>query len=55
VLNELPFFEGRNPTAETIAEWCYGETASRLEDGAARVVRVEVWESLQNCATYVKE
>ena len=55
VLNELPFFEGKNPTAETIAEWCYDEVASRIEDDTARVVRVEVWESLQNCAAYVKE
>jgi 6-pyruvoyltetrahydropterin/6-carboxytetrahydropterin synthase len=55
VLNDLPFFEGRNPTAETIAEWCYKEISSRIEDPAVGVVRVEVWESLQNCATYVKE
>ncbi len=55
VLNELPFFKAKNPTAETIAEWCYGEMASRLEDDAVEVIRVEVWESLLNCATYVKE
>ena len=55
VLNELPFFRGRNPTAETIAEWCYEEISSRIEDSTASVIRVEVWESLQNCATYVKE
>ena len=55
VLNDLAFFKGENPTAEAIAEWCYKEIASRIEGDAARVVRVEVWESLQNCATYVKE
>jgi 6-pyruvoyltetrahydropterin/6-carboxytetrahydropterin synthase len=55
VLNELPVFKGKNPTAETIAEWCYGEIASRIEESTVRVIRVEVWESLQNCATYVKE
>ena len=55
VLNELPVFKGKNPTAETIAEWCYEEIASRIGDSRASVVRVEVWESLQNCATYVKE
>jgi 6-pyruvoyltetrahydropterin/6-carboxytetrahydropterin synthase len=55
VLNDLPFFQSGNPTAETIAEWCYGEVSSRIEDSMFRVVRVEVWESPQNCATYVKE
>ena len=55
VLNDLPFFKGENPTAEVIAKWCYEEISSRIEDSAARVVRVEVWESLQNCATYAKE
>jgi 6-pyruvoyltetrahydropterin/6-carboxytetrahydropterin synthase len=55
VLNELPVFKGMNPTAEAIAKWCYEEIASRIEDNTASVVRVEVWESLQNCATYVKE
>jgi 6-pyruvoyltetrahydropterin/6-carboxytetrahydropterin synthase len=55
VLNELPFFEGRNPTAEVIAEWCYGEISSRIGEGPVGVVRVEVWESPQNCAAYFKE
>ena len=55
VLNDLPFFKDRNPTAETIAEWCYHELCSRIEDGLSVVVRVEVWESPGNCATYLKE
>jgi 6-pyruvoyltetrahydropterin/6-carboxytetrahydropterin synthase len=55
VLNELPFFEGKNPTAETIAEWVYREIAGRIEDADVDVTRVEVWESPLNCATYLKE
>ena len=55
VLNELPPFAGMNPTAETIAEWCYNEMVRVLDNDAAEVVKVEVWESLQNCATYLKE
>jgi 6-pyruvoyltetrahydropterin/6-carboxytetrahydropterin synthase len=55
VLNELRFFEGRNPTAETIAEWCYQEVSKRIDDQAGTVSRVEVWESDVNCAAFVKE
>jgi 6-pyruvoyltetrahydropterin/6-carboxytetrahydropterin synthase len=55
VLNELPPFAGKNPTAETIAEWCYLEMDRALDNDAAEVVKVEVWESPQNCATYLKE
>jgi len=55
VLNELRPFEGKNPTAETIAQWCYVEMAKIIDNEEAEVVRVEVWESLQNCATYLKE
>jgi 6-pyruvoyltetrahydropterin/6-carboxytetrahydropterin synthase len=55
VLNDLSFFEDRNPTAETIAKWCYHEMCSRIEDGTFVVARVEVWESPGNCATYLKE
>jgi 6-pyruvoyltetrahydropterin/6-carboxytetrahydropterin synthase len=55
VLNDLPAFGGKNPTAETIAEWCYFEMVRMIDDKAVEVVRVEVWESLHNCATYLKE
>jgi 6-pyruvoyltetrahydropterin/6-carboxytetrahydropterin synthase len=55
VLNELPFLKGKNPTAETLAEWIYGEVSSLLGDSTVSVIRVEVWESLQNCAAYLKE
>jgi 6-pyruvoyltetrahydropterin/6-carboxytetrahydropterin synthase len=55
VLNDLPFLQGKNPTAETLAEWCFREISSRIKDGAFTVVRIEVWESSQNCATYLKE
>jgi len=55
VLNDLPFFEGKNPTAETIAEWIYNETSGRIQGGSVRLVRVEVWESALNCATYFGE
>jgi 6-pyruvoyltetrahydropterin/6-carboxytetrahydropterin synthase len=55
VLNDLPLFQGRNPTAEALAEWCFGEIDRCLDGEAVTVVRVEVWESPQNCAAYLKE
>jgi 6-pyruvoyltetrahydropterin/6-carboxytetrahydropterin synthase len=55
VLNDLPFFTDKNPTAETIAEWVYHEISGRVEGGGVSLARVEVWESAQNCATYFEE
>ena len=55
VLNDLPFFEGKNPTAETLAEWFHGEIAGRLSGEPVEVFRVEVWESAVNCAAYFKD
>jgi 6-pyruvoyltetrahydropterin/6-carboxytetrahydropterin synthase len=55
VLNEHPCFQARNPTAEAIAEWFFGELERRLTEPSVRVTRVEVWESAHNCAAYSKE
>jgi 6-pyruvoyltetrahydropterin/6-carboxytetrahydropterin synthase len=55
VLNDLSLFKHKNPTAEAIAEWFYGEIAKRIEGEPARIARVEVWESPFNCAAYFKE
>jgi 6-pyruvoyltetrahydropterin/6-carboxytetrahydropterin synthase len=55
VLNDLPYFKGKNPTAETIAEWVYHEISGRIKDEDVGLARVEVWESLHNCATYREE
>jgi 6-pyruvoyltetrahydropterin/6-carboxytetrahydropterin synthase len=55
VLNDLPHFKAKNPTAEAIAEWFFSELEKRLADPAVKVARVEVWESAHNCAAYFKE
>jgi 6-pyruvoyltetrahydropterin/6-carboxytetrahydropterin synthase len=52
VLNDLSFLEGKNPTAETLAEWFHGEIARRVAGEPVQISRVEVWESAVNCATY---
>jgi len=55
VLNDLPFFKVKNPTAEALAEWFYWEVAGRLDDDSVTVARSEVWESPLNCAAYFRE
>lgn len=55
VLNDLAPFKDVNPTAETIAEWCYGELARRIDQPGASVSRVEVWESDRSCAAFTRE
>jgi len=55
MLNDLAPFKDVNPTAETIAEWCHGELARRIEEPGVSVSRVEVWESDRSCAAFTKE
>jgi 6-pyruvoyltetrahydropterin/6-carboxytetrahydropterin synthase len=55
MLNDLAPFKNLNPTAETIAEWCHGELARRIDEPGVSVTRVEVWESDRSCAAYTKE
>jgi 6-pyruvoyltetrahydropterin/6-carboxytetrahydropterin synthase len=55
ILNDLECLKGRNPTAEVIAEWAFGEVRGRLEGGSVDVARVEVWESPLSCAAYIGE
>lgn len=55
LLNDLPFFKGKNPTAEAVAEWVHHEVAAKIETAGVAVARVEVWESPLNCATYLEE
>jgi 6-pyruvoyltetrahydropterin/6-carboxytetrahydropterin synthase len=55
VLNDLSCLEGRNATAETIAEWIFREISRRIDDPSVTVSRIEVWESPLNCAAYFEE
>jgi 6-pyruvoyltetrahydropterin/6-carboxytetrahydropterin synthase len=60
-LNEVPPFKekeeknkknGKNPTAENLAEFIFGELKKALEDGTVRLKRVKVWESEKAAAAY---
>jgi len=52
LLNEHPFFQQNNPTAENIARYLYTEIAERLNDSEMSLEAVRVWESATSSATY---
>ncbi|MEM8994491.1 MAG: 6-carboxytetrahydropterin synthase QueD [Acidobacteriota bacterium] len=57
VINDIPPFDERNPTAENIAAYIYWEVEDRLAEdetaaGRVKVAKVELWENQTCCATY---
>ena len=52
VINDLPPFDRRNTTAELIAEYVRRGGRARACRTAARVRRVEVWETETSCAIW---
>ncbi len=53
-LNEVAPFDDVNPSAENIARVVADNLGAAIDDGRVRVVRVEVWETDQCCATYFR-
>lgn len=53
-LNDIPPFDDLNPTAENLARVVADELAAKIEDDRVKVVRVDVWESDECCATYMR-
>lgn len=51
-LNELPFFNGQNPSSENIAYHVHQEIKVRIKESGIKVVRVKVWESENAAVTY---
>ena len=51
-LNELPFFQGINPSSENLAAYIFAEIARQVDQGSRRVSWVSVWESETSRATY---
>jgi 6-pyruvoyltetrahydropterin/6-carboxytetrahydropterin synthase len=51
-LNELAFFEDKQPSSENIAYHIATELQQRIDDSAIRVSRVTAWESDDAAATY---
>ncbi len=53
-LNEVAPFNDLNPTAENIARVVADDLGAKVDDARVRVVRVEIWENDQCCATYFR-
>lgn len=51
-LNELPLFQGLNPSAENLAAFIFRELSREINQGERRLARVSVWESENSQATY---
>lgn len=43
-INEVPPFDAENPSAENISRWLFGELATLINSGNARLKRVEIKE-----------
>ena len=54
-INDVPPFTEVNPSAENIAEWFARELQQAVDDEAAVVVAVTIWEGPVNSVTYVPE
>ena len=52
LLNDHPFFQQNNPTAENISCYLYTEIAERLNDSEISLEAVRVWESATSSASY---
>ena len=53
-LNDLPDFEGINPTAEHLAAVVYRRLAAGLSDHQARVTAVTIWETPRAAVRYTE-
>lgn len=51
-LNELPAFQGQNPSSENLARYLFERLSAVLNEDGLRVSRVSVWESDTSCASY---
>ncbi|MCB1152687.1 MAG: 6-carboxytetrahydropterin synthase [Deltaproteobacteria bacterium] len=54
-LNEIPPFDTVNPTSERLALYLFEQMSGRLDDDRLQVVRVDVWETENNCASYIRD
>ena len=51
-LNDIPYFQRRNPTAENLARFIYWELGKLLEGHPASLFEVSVYEKATSKATY---
>ena len=53
-INEVPPFDSKNPSAENIARWLFGELDSQINNDNVRLKRVEIKEFDDCGAAYFK-
>ncbi len=51
-INEVPPFDSKNPSAENISQWLFGELASLINNRNVRLKRVEIKEFDDSGAAY---
>lgn len=51
-LNDHPYFQRANPTAENIAKYLYNEIAKRIESADVKMHSITIWENDRNCVIY---
>lgn len=54
-LNDLPLFNGGNPTSESIARHIYRRLSAKINDGNAKVAKIVVQESPGSSAAYFED
>ncbi|MDX1496384.1 MAG: 6-carboxytetrahydropterin synthase QueD [Salinisphaeraceae bacterium] len=54
-LNDLPGFNGINPTAENVAAYVYREVSSRINTDDVKVSQVTIWETDRASVAYREE
>ena len=54
-LNDLPAFEGVNPTAENVARYCYRTLSDRLNGEGVKVSAITIWETDRACVRYTED
>jgi 6-pyruvoyltetrahydropterin/6-carboxytetrahydropterin synthase len=54
-LNDLPFFQERNPSSENIARYLFDRLQAKLNTDHRWMHKVTVWESADACATFFGE
>ena len=54
-LNELPVFQGINPSSENLAHYIYTAMRHFVDTQNVNILRVKVWESENAAVTYIGE
>ncbi len=54
-LNDIEFFQQRNPSSENICRYLFEQLAAQLNTDNLRVYSVSAWESADACATVMME